>query len=329
MVAMITTTPADTAGITHQMGGAWKVRTRQVEKKATIVPASMMLLDAGTVDMCPACHLSSGGRNPSKLLASNLAGTDGFRRAGHDGLALGEEWPTSRRRTVAGPHPNERKVILAMNIAVLIKQVPDTWSERTLTEPEWTLDREAADAVIDEIDTRGVEAALQLTEKHGGEVTVVTMGPDRATDALRKALAMGVDKAVHISDDGLAGSDALQTSAALAAALRPLSADLIIAGNESTDGRTGSVPSMLAERLGLPQITSVRTLEIDGTTLRAERVRDGGYSEVTATLPAVVSVTEKINEPRYPGFKGIMAAKKKPMTTLTIDELGLDPSTTG
>ena len=201
-----------------------------------------------------------------------------------------------------------------MNIAVLIKQVPDTWSERTLTEPEWTLDREAADAVIDEIDTRGVEAALQLTEKHGGEVTVVTMGPDRATDALRKALAMGVDKAVHINDDGLAGSDALQTSAALAAALRTLAVDLIITGNESTDGRTGSVPSMLAERLGLPQITSVRTLEIDGTTLRAERVRDGGYSEVTATLPAVVSVTEKINEPRYPGFKGIMAAKKKPVT---------------
>jgi electron transfer flavoprotein beta subunit len=216
-----------------------------------------------------------------------------------------------------------------MNIAVLIKQVPDTWSERTLTEPEWTLDREAADAVIDEIDTRGVEAALQLTEKHGGEVTVVTMGPDRATDALRKALAMGVDKAVHSNDDGLAGSDALQTSAALAAALRTLAADLIIAGNESTDGRTGSVPSMLAERLGLPQITSVRTLEIDGTTLRAERVRDGGYSEVTATLPVVVSVTEKINEPRYPGFKGIMAAKKKPMTTLTVDDLGLDPSTTG
>ena len=121
---------------------------------------------------------------------------------------------------------------------------------------------------------------------------------------------------MHISDDGLAGSDALQTSAALAAALRTLSADLIITGNESTDGRTGSVPSMLAERLGLPQITSVRTLEIDGTTLRAERVRDGGYSEVTATLPAVVSVTEKINEPRYPGFKGIMAAKKKPVTTL-------------
>jgi electron transfer flavoprotein beta subunit len=220
-------------------------------------------------------------------------------------------------------------VILTMNIAVLIKQVPDTWSERILREPDWTLDRDAADAVIDEIDTRGVEAALQLVEQHGGEVTVVTMGPDRATDALRKALAMGVDKAVHITDEALAGSDALQTSAALAAAIRTVSADLIITGNESTDGRTGSVPSMLAERLGLPQITSVRTIEIDGDTLRAERVRDGGYSEVTTSLPAVISVTEKINEPRYPGFKGIMAAKKKPVSTLGIDDLGLDPVSVG
>ncbi|MEP6563015.1 MAG: electron transfer flavoprotein subunit beta/FixA family protein [Nakamurella sp.] len=214
-----------------------------------------------------------------------------------------------------------------MDIVVLIKQVPDTWSERTLRDGDWTLDRDAADAVIDEIDTRGVETALQLVEKHGGSVTVVTMGPDRATDALRKALAMGVDKAVHINDDGLAGSDALQTSAALAAAIRTLSVDLIITGNESTDGRTGSIPSMLAERLGLPQITSIRTLDIDGATLRAERVRDGGYSEVTSTLPAVISVTEKINEPRYPGFKGIMAAKKKPVTTLGIDDLGLAGST--
>jgi electron transfer flavoprotein beta subunit len=216
-----------------------------------------------------------------------------------------------------------------MDIAVLIKQVPDTWSERTLKEADWTLDREAADAVIDEIDTRGIEAALQLVEKHGGQVTVVTMGPDRATEALRKALAMGVDKAVHIVDDGFAGSDALQTSAALAAAIRTIAVDLVIAGNESTDGRTGSVPSMLAERLGLPQITSIRTLEIDGGTLRAERVWDGGYSEVTATLPAVISVTEKINEPRYPGFKGIMAAKKKPVSTLGLADLGLDPATTG
>ena len=216
-----------------------------------------------------------------------------------------------------------------MDIAVLIKQVPDTWSERTLKESDWTLDRESVDAVIDEIDTRGVETALQLIEKHGGAVTVVTMGPDTATDALRKALAMGADKALHITDGGLAGSDALQTSAALAAAIRPLGVDLVITGNESTDGRTGSIPSMLAERLGLPQITSVRTLEIDGTTLRAERVRDGGYSEVTATLPAVISVTEKINDPRYPSFKGIMAAKKKPVSTVGIADLGLDPAATG
>ncbi len=164
-----------------------------------------------------------------------------------------------------------------------------------------------------------METALQLTEAHGGEVTVVTMGPDRAAESLRKALAMGAHKAVHVLDDGLAGSDALQTSAALAAAIRTLSVDLVITGNESTDGRTGSVPAMLAERLGLPQVTSVRTLEIDGTALRAERVHDGGYSEVTASLPALISVTEKINEPRYPNFKGIMAAKKKPVSTLGID----------
>src|SRR6476469_10368747 len=217
----------------------------------------------------------------------------------------------------------------AMNIAVLIKQVPDTYSEMVLKDSDWTLDRDAADAVIDEIDSRGVEAALQLVEQHGGEVTVVTMGPERSTETVRKALAMGADKAVHITDDGLAGSDALQTSAALAAALRTLTVDLIITGNESTDGRTGSIPSMLAERLGLPQITSIRTLDIDGTTLRAERVRDGGYSEVTATLPAVISVTEKINEPRYPSFKGIMAAKKKPVSTVGIADLGLDAAATG
>jgi electron transfer flavoprotein beta subunit len=217
----------------------------------------------------------------------------------------------------------------AMNIAVLIKQVPDTYSERVLKDSDWTLDRDAADAVIDEIDSRGVEAALQLVERHGGEVTVVTMGPDRSTETLRKALAMGADKAVHICDDALAGSDALQTSAALAAALGTLSVDLVITGNESTDGRTGSVPSMLAERLGLSQVTSVRSLEVDGSTLRAERVRDGGYSEVTASLPALVSVTEKINEPRYPGFKGIMAAKKKPLTVLSAADLGLDAATTG
>ncbi len=211
-----------------------------------------------------------------------------------------------------------------MDIAVLVKQVPDTGGERKLDPSTWVLDRGASDAIIDEIDAKGVEVALQLIEKHGGTVTVVTMGPDSATDALRKALAMGADRAVHVVDDTLAGSDALGTSAALAAALRTLTFDLVIAGNEATDGRTASVPAMLAERLGLPAVTSVRTLEIDGQTLSAERVVEGGYSEVTSPLPALVSVNEKIGEPRYPNFKGIMAAKKKPVTTLSAGDLGLD-----
>lgn len=216
-----------------------------------------------------------------------------------------------------------------MDIAVLVKQVPDTYSERKLRESDWLLDRDAADAVIDEIDSRGVEVALQLTETHGGEVTVVTFGPDRATDTLRKALAMGAHKAVHVVDDAFSGSDALQTSAALAAALGTLTVDLIIAGNEATDGRTATIPAMLAERLGLPAVTSVRTVEVDGSALKAEKVVEGGYREVTSPLPAVISVTEKIAEPRYPNFKGIMAAKSKPLTTLSAADLGLDASTTG
>jgi len=216
-----------------------------------------------------------------------------------------------------------------VNIVVLVKQVPDTYSERKLRESDGILDRDAADAVIDEIDSRGVEAALQLTEANGGEVTVLTMGPSRAVEVLRKALAMGAHRAVHISDDRLAGSDALQTSAALAAALRTLQFDLLIAGNESTDGRTASVPAMLAERLQLPQVTFVRSLQVDGNTLRAERVVEGGYSEIEANLPAVISVTEKINDPRYPNFKGIMAAKSKPMTTLSLSDLGIPADEAG
>ncbi|NNG36617.1 electron transfer flavoprotein subunit beta/FixA family protein [Nakamurella aerolata] len=209
-----------------------------------------------------------------------------------------------------------------MNIAVLVKQVPDTYAERRLKD-DGTLDRDAGEAVIDEIDSRGVEVALQLAEQHGGEVTVVTMGPQRATEALRKALAMGADKAVHLVDDALAGSDAWQTSAALAAALRTVGFDLVITGNEASDGMTGTVPAMLAERLGLPQVTSARKVTVDGTTLSAEKLIDGGYAEVTAPLPALVSVSEKIADPRYPNFKGIMAAKKKPVQTLSAADLGL------
>jgi electron transfer flavoprotein beta subunit len=217
-----------------------------------------------------------------------------------------------------------------MNIVVLIKQVPDTWSERRLSESDYTLDRGAADAVLDEINERAVEAALQLQEAHGGEVTVVCMGPDRATDAIRKALSMGADEAVHLSDEALHGSDSIQTAKALAKAIGTVGPfDLVIAGDESTDGGTGAVPAMLAELLDLPQLTHARKLETDGSSITIERETDDGLTTATAPLPAVVSVNEKINEPRYPSFKGIMAAKKKPVSTLTLADAGIDASEAG
>ncbi|MFI9815705.1 electron transfer flavoprotein subunit beta/FixA family protein [Saccharothrix variisporea] len=217
-----------------------------------------------------------------------------------------------------------------MNIVVLVKQVPDTWSERKLTDADHTLDRESADAVLDEINERAVEEALLLQEAHGGEVTVVAMGPDRATDAIRKALSMGADKAVHVSDEALHGSDVLTTAKVLAKAIGTVEGvDLVIAGNEATDGRAGAVPAILAELLGLPQVTQVRKLSVEGGVIKAERETDEGVAHLEASLPAVVSVTEKINEPRYPSFKGIMAAKKKPVTTLTVGDLGLDAGEVG
>jgi electron transfer flavoprotein beta subunit len=217
-----------------------------------------------------------------------------------------------------------------VNIVVLIKQVPDTWSERKISDSDKTLDRESVDAVLDEINERGVEEALKLKEAQGGEVTVVCMGPERATDAIRKALSMGADKAVHLSDPGLHGSCAVQTAKALAAVIGTLDGvDLIIAGNEATDGASSAVPAMLAELLGLPQLTQVAKVEVADGTITAERVTDDGTSVLTASLPAVISVTEKINEPRYPSFKGIMAAKKKPLSVLTLADAGLDASTMG
>ncbi|MEV8441262.1 electron transfer flavoprotein subunit beta/FixA family protein [Actinosynnema sp. NPDC051121] len=217
-----------------------------------------------------------------------------------------------------------------MNIVVLVKQVPDTWSERKLADADHTLDRESADAVLDEINERAVEEALLLQEAHGGEVTVVAMGPDRATDAIRKALSMGADKAVHVSDEALHGSDALTTAKVLAKAIGTVEGfDLVIAGNEATDGRAGAVPAMLAELLGLPQVTQVRKLTVEGGVVKAERETDEGVAHLEASLPAVVSVNEKINEPRYPSFKGIMAAKKKPVSTLTVADLGLDAGEVG
>ena len=215
-----------------------------------------------------------------------------------------------------------------MNIVVCVKQVPDTESERTLR-PDGTVDRASAEGVIDEIDEFAIEEGLRIAEAHGGEVTILTMGPAKASESIRKALSMGADKAVHLLDDALAGSDALATSYALSQVLKQTGFDLVICGAESTDARTGLVAAMLAERLGVPQLTLAGKVDIDGTAVTVRRVTDEGYQVVSAQLPAVVSVMEKINEPRYPSFKGIMAAKKKPVQTLSLTEAGIDPALVG
>ncbi|MFI6323997.1 electron transfer flavoprotein subunit beta/FixA family protein [Nonomuraea sp. NPDC050556] len=216
-----------------------------------------------------------------------------------------------------------------MNIVVCVKQVPDTATERKLRSDDKTLDRDAADGVVNELDEYAVEEALKLKEAHGGEVTVLTLGPAKATETIRKALAMGADKAVHVSDDALHGSDALSTSYAMAQTLRKIGFDLVILGSESTDARTGVLAAMLAERLGVAQLTLANKVDIDGSSITIQRITDYGYDKVEASLPAVVSVVEKINDPRYPSFKGIMAAKKKPVSSLTVADADIDASQVG
>jgi electron transfer flavoprotein beta subunit len=216
-----------------------------------------------------------------------------------------------------------------MNIVVLVKQVPDTWAERKLKDSDKTLDRASVDVVMNEIDEYAVEEALRIKEAQGGEVTILTMGPERATETIRKALSMGADKAVHLVDDALAGSDAVQTSAALAKAIEGLEYDLVIVGSEATDSRMAVMGALLAERLGKPQLTGARKLTVENGTATIERLTDNGYAVVTASTPAIVSVVEKINEPRYPSFKGIMAAKSKPLETKSLADLGLDAGSVG
>jgi electron transfer flavoprotein beta subunit len=216
-----------------------------------------------------------------------------------------------------------------VNIVVLVKQVPDTWAERKLSDSDKTLDRASVDVVMNEIDEYAVEEALRLKEASGGEVTILTMGPERAVETIRKALSMGADKAVHLTDPALAGSDAVQTSYALAQVLSTLEYDLVIAGSEATDSRMSIMTALLAERTGRPQLTGARKVTVDGGTVRIERQTEGGYDVVEAPTPALVSVVEKINEPRYPSFKGIMAAKKKPLTTLSIADAGIDAGQVG
>ena len=217
-----------------------------------------------------------------------------------------------------------------MNIVVCVKQVPDTWAEKKLSESDKTVDREGVEGVMNELDEYAVEEALRIKEAKGdGTVTVLTMGPQKAVETIRKALSMGADQAVHLVDDGLHGSDALATSYALAKALDTIEHDLVILGVESTDARMSVIPAMLAERTGAAQLTFARKVEVGDGTVKIERQTDTGYDVVEAPTPAIVSVVEKINEPRYPSFKGIMAAKKKPLTTLAISDAGIEADKVG
>ncbi|AIY01353.1 putative electron transfer flavoprotein subunit beta [Arthrobacter sp. PAMC 25486] len=211
-----------------------------------------------------------------------------------------------------------------MKIVVLIKQVPDTAEERTLVPATGWLDRDAADNVVDEINERALEVALRVKDADKSTVIVVlSLGPDEATKAIRKALSMGADSGIHVLDGGLAGSDAARTAAVLAAALRGTNADVILAGNESTDGRGGVVPAMVAEHLGLPLVGGLNAVELGGGKVSGERSGDSGSLQVTAALPAVVTVTERTAEARFPNFKGILTAKRKPVATLSLADLGV------
>lgn len=216
-----------------------------------------------------------------------------------------------------------------MKIAVCVKQVPDTWAEKKLDPADKTLDRESVDGVMNELDEYAVEEALQIAEANSGEVVVVTVGPDKATDTVRKALSMGANAAIHVIDPALHGSDALGTSLTLAKVLEGRDFDLVIFGSESTDARMSVVPAMVAERLGVAQLTFANNVEVAGSEVTIKRQTEYGYDEVAGATPAVISVVEKINEPRYPSFKGIMAAKKKPVETLTLADIGVDAAAVG
>ncbi len=216
-----------------------------------------------------------------------------------------------------------------MNIVVLVKQVPDTEAERKLNPADNTLDRAAVDPVINYIDEFAIEEGLQLKESQGGEVTILSVGPERATESIRKALSMGADKAVHVSDEAIHGSDAIQTAKVIAAALKTIEFDVVVAGSEATDSRSAVVPALVAEALGVPGLTLARKVTVEGGSVTIERVTDSGYDKVSGSTPAVVSVVEKINEPRYPSFKGIMAAKSKPIDVKSLGDLDLDANSIG
>lgn len=209
-----------------------------------------------------------------------------------------------------------------MKIIVCVKQIPDPASPSSLDADTHRLVR-PAEQVLDDTDRYGIEAGLQLAEATGGEVTLVSMGPTGTMQGVRQALAMGADKAVLVDDPALAGSDALTTAKVLAAAARREGFDVVIAGVESTDGYSGVVPQIMAELLDIPALTFARSVEMTNGMLRIERQTGSGYDVVECAPPAALAVTAGAVEPRYPTFKGIMAAKNKPVDALTAADLGM------
>ena len=223
-----------------------------------------------------------------------------------------------------------------MKIAVCVKQVPDSWAEKKMI--GGVLDRQGVDAVLNDLDEYAVEEALRIVEANGGNgeagpnsVTLISMGPERTTDAVRKALSMGADAAIIVTDPALAGSDALATSRVLAKVIADGDFDLVFCGTESTDARMSVVPAMIAQRLAWAQLTFAGSVkvDVDAKAVTITRVTEAGVDTMSAKFPAVISVVEKINEPRYPSFKGIMAAKKKPVEIRNLASLGIESSLVG
>lgn len=217
-----------------------------------------------------------------------------------------------------------------MNIVVCVKQVPEPTGTNKINPDSLRIMRKGVDVVLDPADEYGIEAALQLSEANpGSTVTVVSMGPSTATDAVRRGLAMGADKGILISDEALSGSDVLTTVKVLAAAIKRVNPDLVLCATESSDAYTGMVAGGLAQALGVPQLTFAKKLTVAGGKATIQRQTEAGYQTVEASLPVVVSVTGSINTPRYPALKGIMQAKKKPLETLSAADLGFSPDQVG
>ncbi len=218
---------------------------------------------------------------------------------------------------------------MSLRIVVCVKYVPDATGDRRFAD-DLTLDREDVDGLLSELDEYAVEQALQIADgADDAEITVVTVGPEDAKDALRKALSMGADKAVHVEDDDLHGSDVMGTSLVLAKAVEKTGYDLVICGMASTDGVMGVLPALLAERLGVPQVTLLSEVALNDGVVTGRRDGDTATEQLEASLPAVVSVTDQSGEARYPSFKGIMAAKKKPVQSLDLEDLELDADEVG